>query len=129
VSAPPEDPPKQRFARVRAFRGSVRSLPGGRLIWRIVVTVLGVAVLAIGIVLLPLPGPGWVIIFAGLGILASEYTWARRLLSFMRRQVTKWSRWLARQPLWVRLLGGLISLAFLAVIALGAWYITHHGSL
>ena len=129
MSAPPDDPPKQRFARLRAFRGWVRSLPGGRLVWRIVVTILGVAVLAVGIVLLPLPGPGWVIIFAGLGILASEYAWARRLLAFMRRQVTKWSHWLARQPLWVRLLGGLFSLAFLAAIALAAWYITHHGSL
>jgi uncharacterized protein (TIGR02611 family) len=129
MTAPPEDPPRQRFARLRAFRGWVRGLPGGRLAWRIVVTVLGAAVLAIGIVLLPLPGPGWVIIFAGLGILASEYTWARRLLSFMRRQVKNWSQWLARQPLWVRLLGGLFSLAVLVAIALAAWFITHHGNL
>jgi uncharacterized protein (TIGR02611 family) len=129
VSALPDDPLRQRFARLRAFRSWVRGLPGGRLVWRIAVTILGVAVIAIGIVLLPLPGPGWVIIFAGLGILASEYTWARRLLAFMRRQVTKWSHWLARQPLWVRLLGALLSLALLAAIALAAWYITHHGNL
>ena len=129
MTAPPDDPPKQRFARLRAFRGWVRGLPGGRLIWRIAVTIIGVAVIAIGIVLLPLPGPGWLIIFAGLGILASEYTWARHLLAFMRRQVTKWSRWLARQALWVRLLGGLLSLAVLAAIALAAWYIAHDGNL
>jgi uncharacterized protein (TIGR02611 family) len=125
MSAPPDNPPKQRFARLRAFRGWVRGLPGGRLVWRLVVTLLGAAVIAIGIVLLPLPGPGWVIIFAGLGILASEYAWARRLLSFLRRQAKKWSQWLARQPLWVRLLGGLISLAFLAAVVIAAWYIAH----
>jgi len=129
MTAPPDNPPKQRFARLRAFRGWVRDLPGGRLIWRVFVTVIGAVVIAIGIVLLPLPGPGWLIIFAGLGILASEYTWASRLLGFVRRQVTKWSRWLARQPIWVRLLGGLLSLAFLAAIALAAWYITQHSNL
>lgn len=129
MSAPPADPPKQRFARLRAFRSWVRGLPGGRLVWRIAVTIVGAAVIAIGIVLLPLPGPGWLIIFAGLGILASEYMWARRLLVFVRRQVANWSRWLARQPLWIRLLGVLLSLAFLAAIALAAWYITHHGNL
>ena len=129
MSAPPADPPKQRFARLRAFRGWVRGLPGGRLVWRIAVTIVGAAVIAIGIVLLPLPGPGWLIIFAGLGILASEYVWARRLLAFVRRQVANWSRWLARQPLWIRVFGALLSLAFLAAIALAAWYITHHGDL
>jgi uncharacterized protein (TIGR02611 family) len=107
----------------------VRGLPGGRLIWRVSVTILGVAVIAIGIVLLPLPGPGWLIIFAGLGILASEYTWARRLLVFMRRQVQRWSQWLARQPLWLRAIAGLFSLIFLAAVALAAWYITHGGNL
>lgn len=129
MSAPPADPPKQRFARLRAFRAWVRGLPGGRLLWRIAVTLVGAAVIAVGIVLLPLPGPGWLIIFAGLGILASEYTWARRLLAFVRRQVTRWSHWLAGQPLWVRLLAGLFSLALLAAIAVAAWYITHDGTL
>lgn len=129
MTAPADVPPKQRFTRLRAFRSRVRELPGGRLVWRVGVTIIGVAVIAIGIVLLPLPGPGWLIIFAGLGILASEYAWARRLLLFARRQLTTWSRWLARQPLWVRILGGLFSVAVVAAIALAAWYITHGGSL
>ena len=116
-------PPKQRFARLRAFRPWVRSLPGGRWVWRVAVTVLGTAVLAIGIVLLPLPGPGWLIIFAGLGILASEYAWARRLLAWVRAQFVRWRTWLSRQPLWVRLLGGLLSLAVLAAMALAALFI------
>lgn len=107
----------------------MRGLPGGRLIWRVGVTVVGAAVIAIGIVLLPLPGPGWLIIFAGLGILASEFAWARRLLVFVRRQVRRWSQWLAGRALWVRVLVALISLALLAAIALAAWYITHGGSL
>ena len=108
---------------MRAFRGWVRELPGGRLIWRIAVTLLGVAIIAVGIVLLPLPGPGWVIIFAGLGVLATEYTWASRLLSWTRRQVARWAQWFAHAPIWVRVLGGLLSLALIAAIAVAAWYL------
>jgi uncharacterized protein (TIGR02611 family) len=123
VTADPSSPPKQRFAWLSAFRDRVRRLPGGRLAWRIVVTVLGVAVVAIGIVLLPLPGPGWLIIFAGLGILASEYAWARRLLVWVRDELARWRDWLRRQPLWVRVLGALLSLAVLVALALAALFI------
>jgi uncharacterized protein (TIGR02611 family) len=129
TEAPADAPPKRRFRRIRAFRGWVRGLPGGRLVWRIVVTVLGVAIIAIGILLLPLPGPGWLIIFAGLGVLATEYTWANRLLVWARRQVARWGQWLTHAPIWVRVLCGLLSLALLGAIALAAWYIAHGGNL
>ena len=48
---------------------------------RIGVTVAGVVVLLVGLAGLVLPVlPGWVLIFVGLGILATEYVWAQRLL-------------------------------------------------
>ncbi len=47
---------------------------------RIAVTIAGAVVVLVGIALLVLPGPGWVLIFAGLAILSTEYVWARRLL-------------------------------------------------
>ncbi len=109
--------------RLGAFRERVRELPGGRLAWRIAVTVAGVAVIAGGIVLLPLPGPGWLIIFAGLGLLGTEYEWARRLLQWVRRHVMSWTRWAARQPLWLRIVGGALSLAVLAALALAAFFL------
>lgn len=43
------------------------------------VFLLGFAVVAFGIVLIPLPGPGWVIVFAGFAILASEFEFAERV--------------------------------------------------
>jgi len=49
------------------------------------VTIAGVLVVLIGIVLIPLPGPGWAIVFGGLAILATEYVWAQRLLSYAKR--------------------------------------------
>ncbi len=89
------------------------------LIYRAVVGVVGAAVIVVGIILLPLPGPGWLIIFAGLAILASEFTWAQRLLEFARVRVMAWTHWAVRQPLWVRLLIGLgcVVIVALAVLA------------
>ena len=47
---------------------------------RIAVTVVGFAVLLAGIVMMVTPGPGIVVILAGLAILASEWAWAERAL-------------------------------------------------
>jgi uncharacterized protein (TIGR02611 family) len=47
---------------------------------RIAVTVVGFAVLIAGIVLMVTPGPGVLVIVAGLAILASEWAWAERAL-------------------------------------------------
>ena len=47
---------------------------------RIVITVVGGAVLAIGVALIILPGPAFIVIPLGLAILAIEFAWARRWL-------------------------------------------------
>ena len=47
---------------------------------RVIVGVLGGVITLLGVVALVAPGPGWLIIFTGLGILASEFAWAARLL-------------------------------------------------
>ena len=88
------------------------------LTYRVVVGVLGATVVVIGFILIPLPGPGWLIVFAGLAILATEFVWAERLLDFARRKVHGWTRWVTRQSLLVR---GLIGLTGLLVIAAAFW--------
>ena len=110
-------------ARVTNFRARVRSTPVGRIVWRVVVTVAGVAVIAVGIILLPLPGPGWLIIFAGLGLLSTEYAWAARLLTRLRDLVLRWTRWVTRQGTLVRIGLLVVSLLFLAAVAVGCWYV------
>lgn len=47
---------------------------------RIVIAVVGSTVLLVGIILLVTPGPAFIVIPAGLGILAMEFAWARRWL-------------------------------------------------
>ena len=51
---------------------------------RIVVTVVGGTVLALGIALIVLPGPAFIVVPGGLAILAIEFAWARRWLHSVR---------------------------------------------
>jgi hypothetical protein len=51
---------------------------------KVVVLVVGVTIILIGVALLILPGPGWLIIFGGLGLLATEFAWARYILKQAR---------------------------------------------
>jgi uncharacterized protein (TIGR02611 family) len=53
---------------------------------RLIVTILGVTVLTIGIVLLVLPGPGILVVLAGLAILGSEYDWAMDIKSWAQQR-------------------------------------------
>jgi len=100
----------------------VREVPGGWLLWRIGITVIGVLIVAIGVVLLPLPGPGWVIIFAGLGVLSTEYAWAAALLARVKRVFVQWKRWLERRGVAARIALGLLGIVVLAAIAYGVWW-------
>jgi uncharacterized protein (TIGR02611 family) len=52
---------------------------------RIVIGVVGLTAVLVGIALLVLPGPAFLVIPIGLGILAIEFEWARRLLRRARR--------------------------------------------
>jgi uncharacterized protein (TIGR02611 family) len=56
---------------------------------RIAVTVLGLALIVGGLVLLVLPGPGILVIIAGLAVLGTEYAWARRALSETKSRAGK----------------------------------------
>ncbi|GAA3155250.1 TIGR02611 family protein [Streptomyces echinatus] len=57
--------------------------------WQVGVFVVGLAVVAAGIVMLPLPGPGWVVIFGGMAIWATEFVWAQLALRWTKRKVTE----------------------------------------
>lgn len=109
--------------RVTATRRRIRTTRAGRLALRAVVGLFGVAVIVVGIVLLPLPGPGWLIIFAGLGILATEFEWAARLLRYARRKVSGWTDWVATQGRGWQVLIGAAGLVVLGAAFAGAWWL------
>jgi uncharacterized protein (TIGR02611 family) len=57
-----------------------------RLARRIAITVVGFTVLAIGIAMMVLPGPAFIVIPIGLGILGLEFAWARRWLKTVKEK-------------------------------------------
>jgi len=71
---------------------------------KIGVGIAGGIVTLVGLVLVPYPGPGWLIVFAGLAILASEFEFAARILENLRGKYDAWKAWLQRQPMALRIL-------------------------
>ena len=53
---------------------------GIRAVRRVVIAVVGITILLVGVALLVLPGPAFIVIPIGLAVLALEFEWARRLL-------------------------------------------------
>jgi uncharacterized protein (TIGR02611 family) len=116
---PPERPPGRRGVRARLRSSALTRYP-----YQVLVALAGAGVIGVGIVLLPLPGPGWVIIFIGLGIWASEFRWAARLLRWVRTRFRAWARWMGRQsPFTQTLLSVLLAIAVVGTASAGyiAW--------
>lgn len=112
--------PGYRRARLVYLRWRFRldARPRTALAYRIAVGAIGVLVTLIGLTLVPLPGPGWLIVLIGLAMIASEFSPARRLLHFARLRIDAWGRWVAAQPLWVR---GALALGTCLVVWAACW--------
>lgn len=67
----------------------IKARRGLHLSWQVGVFVVGLAVIGAGIAMLVLPGPGWVAIFAGLAIWATEFAWAHLALRWTKRKVSE----------------------------------------
>ncbi|MGW7266652.1 TIGR02611 family protein [Streptomyces sp. NPDC054842] len=73
-------------SRAPEFVQSRRAL---HLSWQVGVFIVGLAVVGAGVVMLPLPGPGWLVIFGGMAIWATEFVWAQLVLRWTKRKVTE----------------------------------------
>lgn len=97
-----------------------------RLVWRGAVLVLGVMLMAAGIAMLVLPGPGWAAIILGLVVLASEYAWAHRVLEPVRRVADR-AAVAATDPQRRRQNLVLLGFAVAVLIASIGWYLSVYG--
>ena len=96
---------------------------------QLLVAVVGLSAVLLGLVLVPLPGPGWVVVFAGLTILSRRFTWARRARTALQTQLARCARWFTGLPLGLRALTTCLSAlagaagtwACLAALGLPAW--------
>ncbi|MFF2271070.1 TIGR02611 family protein [Agromyces sp. NPDC058136] len=90
------DRPIQRL--LRGIRARLEQQPVLRRVYRVLVAVLGGAIAVGGLLLVPLPGPGWLVVFLGLAILGTEFAWAKRLAAFIKRLLARfWAWWRARR--------------------------------
>lgn len=76
---------------------------------KILIGIIGGLVMLLGLIMIPYPGPGWLVVFAGLAILATEFAVAARILHFARERYDQWVEWLKRQHIVVRILVLLIT--------------------
>jgi uncharacterized protein (TIGR02611 family) len=90
------------------------------LIKRVLVGFVGGLVTLIGVVALVAPGPGWLIIFTGLGILASEFAWAARVLTSARGVANRAAN--AAKIKKKHRLMIMAALIFLSLVGLVIWY-------
>ncbi|MCY7290075.1 MAG: TIGR02611 family protein [Cryobacterium sp.] len=88
--------PIRRF--LRRSRAWVEQHPRMRWVYRTLVGVLGSTVAVIGLLLVPLPGPGWLIVFLGIAILGTEFPTAHRAAMLLKRILTTvWAWWRSRR--------------------------------
>jgi hypothetical protein len=79
----------------------IRKTPGGRLAWRLVIGLTGGGITVFGAILLVAPGPGILVLLAGLGILATEFAWAGRIMMRTKEMASKAAERTGMKP-WVK---------------------------
>lgn len=70
---------------------------------KVLIAIIGGLVTLIGLILVPYPGPGWLIVFGGLAILATEFEFAAKVLHYARGKYDAFTAWLKRQNVFVQI--------------------------
>ena len=105
------------------LRSFVKRTKAGQLIWRIFIGVLGGTITVLGAIALVAPGPGVLILLAGLGILASEFAWASRAVS-KTKSIAQTAADKVGMPTWIKYLifAGAALFSIVAII----YYLMHN---
>ena len=91
----PDHPVRRRLRRARAW---VSRYPRLEHVYRVGVGILGGSLTGLGLLLVPLPGPGWLVVFLGLAVLGTEFGWAKSIAVWLKRQLDRfWAWWKARR--------------------------------
>jgi len=83
------------------FRAWIKKTTAGRVVWRVLIGIVGGGVTVAGAVALIGPGPGILILLAGLGILATEFAWAGRVMMRTKEIAAKAAERTGMKP-WVK---------------------------
>jgi len=100
------------------FREQIKASPYGSFVWRIFIGVIGGLVTIIGTIFLFAPGPGLLVLLAGLGILATEFAWASSAIR-KTKSIAETTSQRFGIPLWVKYLlvagGAVVSIVLLVI--------------
>jgi len=64
---------------------------------RLIIAIIGLTVLLIGLAMVVLPGPAFIVIPIALGILATEFIWAKKLLDRVKSSASNVKEWVSKQ--------------------------------
>ncbi|GAA3210276.1 TIGR02611 family protein [Nonomuraea helvata] len=106
----------ERRTGLQGWLDGIRSTRTGALTLKIVFGVIGTLMVVAGLIMVPFPGPGWAVVFAGLAVLAVEFHWARKVLDFGKRTLHAWMEWYKRQGWLVRVVVLIVTVAVAGVI-------------
>ncbi|MEO3871337.1 TIGR02611 family protein [Nonomuraea sp. B12E4] len=101
---------------IQGWLDGVRSTRAGALTLKIVIGVIGAVMVVGGLIMVPFPGPGWLVVFAGLAVLATEFHWAHKVLEFGKGVLHAWTQWYKRQGWTLRILVLIVTAAAAAII-------------
>ncbi|MEU8252020.1 TIGR02611 family protein [Nonomuraea sp. NPDC048916] len=109
-----------RRSGVHGWLDGIRSSRTGALTLKIVIGTIGGIMVVGGLIMVPFPGPGWLVVFAGLAVLATEFHWAHRVLEFGKRVLHAWTEWYKRQGWTIRIIVLIVTAATAtAIVYLG----------
>jgi uncharacterized protein (TIGR02611 family) len=86
IGESPQHPVRRLVSRARAW---VELHPRIRFAYRFTVGVVGLLVVVAGLILVPLPGPGWLIVFLGIAVLGTEFPAAHRVGQWLKRVLAR----------------------------------------
>jgi uncharacterized protein (TIGR02611 family) len=116
------EPEEDRWQWRRKIRENKRRLA----VYRIAVGVLGLLLVAVGVVTGPLPGPGGIpLVLLGLAVWSSEFEWAHQLMTWFKQQLYRYRTWSAgtKTLFWVAFFSccGLIGYAYMLALGIPSW--------
>lgn len=91
---------------------------------RVAIAIVGGLVVLVGIVMIPYPGPGWLVVFAGLAILATEFDRAQRVLDYIGDIYEGWQAWLKRQSIFIKIIVWAMTAM---VVVMTVWLLNGYG--
>lgn len=107
-----------------AWRARIKSRPTSARLYRFAVFGIGLVVVLVGLALVPLPGPGWAIVFVGVAIWASEFEKAQQLLDWGKGVLSRWNDWILAQAWYVKLGVTVATMALVGLLFWGLFVVT-----